>query len=153
MPQPRFSRKTHLQGLRTNEKNSSPEASKKTSTDGGQRWGGGKGWKFLEDQWFPNDLRRINHQRYSTPTKGCPIGGLHGRSSILRYVRWLELTIMFDLNNHPTSIPQPSRCPFAVIPIVDTKKLTKVLMDGSIGLNIMYVQMVDVMGSIACASA
>lgn len=46
---------------------------------------------------------------------------------------------MFDQNNHPTGIPQPIRYPLAVIPIVHTKKLTKVLMDGSIGLNIMYV--------------
>ena len=33
-----------------------------------------------------------------------------------------------------------------VDPIIGTKRLTKVLMDGSGGLNIMYVKMLDTMG-------
>ena len=33
-----------------------------------------------------------------------------------------------------------------VDPIIDTKRLTKVLMDGGSGLNIMYIEMLDAMG-------
>ena len=33
-----------------------------------------------------------------------------------------------------------------VDPIIDTKRLTKVLMDGGSGLNIMYAEMLDAMG-------
>ena len=33
-----------------------------------------------------------------------------------------------------------------VDPIIDTKRLTKVLMDGGSGLNIMYAKMLDAMG-------
>ena len=33
-----------------------------------------------------------------------------------------------------------------VDPIISTKRLTKVLMDGGSGLNIMYVEMLDAMG-------
>jgi hypothetical protein len=42
--------------------------------------------------------------------------------------------------------PTSRRYPLIVDPIVGTKRLTKVLMDGGSGLNIMYVETLDAMG-------
>src|SRR6185295_18778143 len=44
------------------------------------------------------------------------------------------------------SVPQPGRCPLVVDSIVGNKRLTKVLMDGGSGLNILYVDTLDAMG-------
>ncbi|XP_066320146.1 uncharacterized protein [Miscanthus floridulus] len=48
---------------------------------------------------------------------------------------WLESAV--TLTDHPESMPQPGRYLLVVDPIVSTKWLTKVLMDGGNGLNIM----------------
>jgi hypothetical protein len=58
----------------------------------------------------------------------------------------VEFPITFDQIDHPDSIPHPGRYLLMVDPIVSTKWLTKVLMDGGIGLNILYVEMLDAMG-------
>ena len=44
------------------------------------------------------------------------------------------------------SAPQLGKYPLVVDAIVGTKQLTKVLMDGGNGLNIMYAEMLDAMG-------
>ncbi|XP_066396262.1 purine permease 3-like [Miscanthus floridulus] len=44
------------------------------------------------------------------------------------------------------SVPQPRRYPLVVNPIIGTKRLTKVLMNGGSGLNIMYVETLNAMG-------
>jgi hypothetical protein len=62
------------------------------------------------------------------------------------FLWWLESPITFDRSDHPESIPQPDRYPLVVNPIVGTRWLTKVLMDGGSGLNIMYAEMFDAMG-------
>ena len=62
------------------------------------------------------------------------------------FLRWSESTITFDRTDHPESIPQSGRYPLMVDPIIDTKRLTKVLMDGRSGLNIMYAETLDAMG-------
>ena len=62
------------------------------------------------------------------------------------FLQWLESTITFDWTNHLKSILHPRRYPLMVDQIIDTKWLTKVLMDGGNGLNIMYVEMLDAMG-------
>jgi hypothetical protein len=64
----------------------------------------------------------------------------------LSFLRWSESPITFDRSDHPESIPQPCRYPLMVDPIVGTKRLTKVLMDGGSGLNIMYAETLDAMG-------
>ena len=46
------------------------------------------------------------------------------------YLRWPNAMITFDHGDHPKSVPQPGRCPLVVDPIVDTKRLTRDLMDG-----------------------
>ena len=62
------------------------------------------------------------------------------------FLRWSESAITFDRANHPGAVPHPGRYPLVVDPIVGPKRLTKVLMDGGSGLNIMYAKMLDVMG-------
>jgi len=62
------------------------------------------------------------------------------------FLRWSESAITFDRSNHTKSVFQPGRYPLMVDPIIGMKRLTKVLMDGSSGLNIMYVEMLDAMG-------
>ena len=62
------------------------------------------------------------------------------------FLRWLESTITFDQTDHPEGVPQPGRYPLVVDPIIDMKRLTKVLMDGSSSLNIMYAKTLDAMG-------
>ena len=62
------------------------------------------------------------------------------------FLRWSESTITFNQTDHPKSVPQPGRYPLVVDPIVDTKWLTKVLMDGGSSLNILYAKMLDAMG-------
>ena len=62
------------------------------------------------------------------------------------FLRWPESTITFDWTDHPDSVPHLRRYPPVVDPIVDLKRLTKVLMDGCSGLNIMYAKMLDEMG-------
>ena len=64
----------------------------------------------------------------------------------LAFLRWLESSITFDQTDHPESIPQPRRYPLVVDLIVSMKWLTKVLMDGGSGLNIMYADTLDAMG-------
>jgi hypothetical protein len=64
----------------------------------------------------------------------------------LAFLWWSELAITFDRSNHPSSIPQPGRCPLMVDLIISTKRLTKVLMDGGSSLNIMYAKTLDAMG-------
>jgi len=62
------------------------------------------------------------------------------------FFRWLESTITFDQTDHSESFPQPGRYLLVVDPIVGTKWLTKVLMDGGNGLNIIYAETLDAMG-------
>ena len=62
------------------------------------------------------------------------------------FLRWSESAITFDQTNHLESVPQPRRYPLVVDLIIGTKLLTKVLMDGGSGLNIMYAEMLDAMG-------
>ena len=55
-------------------------------------------------------------------------------------LRWSKSTITFDWTDHPESFPWPGRYPLVVDPIIGTKRLTKVLMDGGNRLNIMYTE-------------
>jgi hypothetical protein len=62
------------------------------------------------------------------------------------YLKWSNSSITFDRSDHPEHVPQLGRCPLVVDPIVGTKRLTKVLMDGGSDLNIMYVETLETMG-------
>ena len=56
---------------------------------------------------------------------------------------WSESPITFDQRDHPSHVTRPGRYPLVVDPIVRKKRLTKVLMDGGSGLNILYVDTLD----------
>ena len=62
------------------------------------------------------------------------------------FLWWSESAITFDRTDHPDTVPHPGRYPLMVDPIIGMKWLTKVLMDGGSGINIMYVETVDAMG-------
>jgi hypothetical protein len=58
----------------------------------------------------------------------------------------LKAAITFDRADHPDNIPQPDHFSLIVDPIVGKTRLTKVLMDGGSGLNILYGETYDTMG-------
>ena len=64
---------------------------------------------------------------------------MHHRNGRPSFLRWLESLITFDQRDHPSHVAKPGRYPLVVHPIVRKKRLTKVLMDGGSGLNILYV--------------
>ena len=61
------------------------------------------------------------------------------------FLCWSESLITYDQRDHPSHIARPGRYPLIVDPIVLKKHLTKVLMDGGSGLNILYVDTLDAM--------
>ena len=61
------------------------------------------------------------------------------------FLSWSESPITFDQRDHPSYVARPGRYPLVVDPIIRKKRLTKVLMDGGSGLNILYVNILDAM--------
>ena len=61
------------------------------------------------------------------------------------FLRWLESPITFDQRGHPSHVARPGRYPLIVDPIIHKKHLTKVLMDGGSGFNILYINTLNVM--------
>jgi hypothetical protein len=47
---------------------------------------------------------------------------------------------------HPDSIPKPGKLPLIIDPLVGTTRLTKALMDGGNGLNLMYLATFEGLG-------
>jgi hypothetical protein len=62
------------------------------------------------------------------------------------FLQWSRSMITLDRSDHSESIPQPGRYPLVIDPIIGTKWLTKVLMDGGSDLNIMYAETLDALG-------
>ena len=56
------------------------------------------------------------------------------------YLKWSQTAITFDQSDHPTHIATPGRQALVVDPVVEGTRLTKVLMDGGSGLNILYAE-------------
>jgi hypothetical protein len=56
------------------------------------------------------------------------------------YLDWSARPITFDQADHPDYVPSPGRYPLVVDPIIGNVRLTKVLMDGGSGLNIIYAE-------------
>ena len=63
-----------------------------------------------------------------------------------KFLRWSESPITFDRADDPSNVPQPGRSPLVVDPIIGNKRISKVLMDGGSGLNILYADTLDAMG-------
>jgi hypothetical protein len=57
-----------------------------------------------------------------------------------------EGAITFDHDDHPDYIPNLGHYPLVINPIIGNARLTKVLMDGCSGLNILYAETLDLMG-------
>ena len=53
------------------------------------------------------------------------------------FLSWSESPITFDQRDHPSHIARLGCYPLVIDPIVRKKRLTKVLMDGGSGLNIL----------------
>ena len=61
------------------------------------------------------------------------------------FLSWSESPITFNQRDHPSHVARPGRYSLIVDPIIRKKLLTKVLMDGGSGLNILYVDTLDAM--------
>jgi hypothetical protein len=64
----------------------------------------------------------------------------------LEYLQWSKSQFTFDRTNHPDSITMPGRFLLVVNPLVGTTRLTKALMEGGSGLNIMYLETFEGLG-------
>jgi hypothetical protein len=62
------------------------------------------------------------------------------------YIRWSESPITFNRTDHSDSIPKFGRFQLMVDPLVRTTRLTKALMDGGNGLNLMYLDTFEGLG-------
>ena len=66
-------------------------------------------------------------------------------TAIPSFLNWSESPITFDQRDHPSHITRPGCYLLVIDPIVRKKRLTKLLMDGGSGLNILYVDTLDAM--------
>jgi hypothetical protein len=57
----------------------------------------------------------------------------------LEFFRWSKSSITFDQMDHSGIMSKPGRFPLIVNPLVGTTRLTKALIDGGSGLNLMYL--------------
>jgi hypothetical protein len=62
------------------------------------------------------------------------------------YLKWLEVPITFDREDHPDHMPQPGSYPLVVAPLFKSKRVHKVMMDGGSGINVLYASTLDDMG-------
>jgi hypothetical protein len=62
------------------------------------------------------------------------------------YLDWSDKPITFDRGDHPDFVPSPGRYPLVVDPIIGNVRLSKVLMDGGSGLNIIYAKTLELLG-------
>jgi hypothetical protein len=53
------------------------------------------------------------------------------------YLKWSEVPITFDREDHPDHVPQPGSYPLVVAPLLKSKRVHKVLMDGGSGINVL----------------
>jgi hypothetical protein len=71
------------------------------------------------------------------------------------YLKWSEVPITFNRNDHPDFIPKPGQYSLIVCPIIEDVKLNCVLIDGGSSLNILFLKTFDHMGlsrSLLCPS-
>ena len=62
------------------------------------------------------------------------------------YLKWSQTAITFDQSDHPAHVATPGQQALVVDPVIGGTRLTKVLMDGGSGLNILYVEALRGMG-------
>src|SRR6266536_828379 len=62
------------------------------------------------------------------------------------YLKWSKTPITFEQLDHPVHVATPGRQALVVDPVVGGTRLTKVLMDGGSGMNILYAETLQGMG-------
>jgi hypothetical protein len=62
-----------------------------------------------------------------------------------RYLDWSREAITFDRDDHPDHVSNPGQYPLVVDPIIGNTRLSKVLMDGGSGLNILYANTLELL--------
>jgi hypothetical protein len=62
------------------------------------------------------------------------------------YLKWSEVSITFDCNNHSDFVPKPGRYPLIVSPIIKDVNLNQVLVNGGSSLNIFFLKTFDKIG-------
>ena len=62
------------------------------------------------------------------------------------FLKWSKAAITFDRKDHLDHIPQLGQFPLVVDPIIGKTHLSRVLMDGESGLNLLYAETYDAMG-------
>ena len=73
----------------------------------------------------------------------CATEACAAETAVPSFLSWLKSSITIDQRDHPSHVARLGRYPLVVDPIVRKKRLTKVLMDGGSGLNILYVDTLD----------
>lgn len=68
------------------------------------------------------------------------------REAIPTFSKWSETAMTFNRTDHPDHIRQSGHFPLIIDPIIGKTRLTKVLMDGGSGLNLLYIETYDAMG-------
>jgi len=68
------------------------------------------------------------------------------RMAVPQYHNWSNTPITFNQGDHPDKVVAPSVYPLVVDPIIVNARLSKVLMDGSSSLNIIYLETLDLLG-------
>jgi hypothetical protein len=59
------------------------------------------------------------------------------------YLRWSEVPITLNSDDHPDFIPKSGRYPLIVCPIIKDIKLNRVLVDGGSSLNLLFRKTFD----------
>jgi hypothetical protein len=54
------------------------------------------------------------------------------------FLNWSEEAITFSCKDHPNRIPNPGQYPLVIDPVIDNSRFSKVLMDDSSSLSILY---------------
>jgi hypothetical protein len=62
------------------------------------------------------------------------------------YLDWSDKPITFDQGDHPDCVPSLGRYPLVVDPVIGNARLTKILMDGGSSLNIIYAEILGLLG-------
>ena len=77
--------------------------------------------------------------------KVCYREACTAKAAVPSFLSWSESPITFDQRDHPSHITRPGCYPLVVDPIIRKKRLTKVLMDGGSGLNILYANTLELL--------
>ena len=75
---------------------------------------------------------------YGATAQEATLRGLLSQGGHPQYLDWSREAITFNRDDHPDHIPNPEQYPLVVDPIIGNTRVSKVLMDGGSGLNILY---------------